>query len=108
MPRVLSGGSDDLNEPFDLGKRQPLTTRNGRQAVFPRLGEPYGEDMDAVGSTSMDRRCLYAGCTTSLSIYNSDVLCWTHADEKTRSQFDLVTRTMSRPLIYRQRTESSG
>lgn len=64
--------------------------------------------MDAVGSTSMDRRCLFPRCTTSLSMYNSDVLCWTHADEKARSRFDRVARTMARPLIYRQRDESSG
>jgi hypothetical protein len=38
------------------------------------------------------RRCAYPGCVTTLSRYNSDYLCWTHADVKTRAQFDNLTR----------------
>ena len=34
------------------------------------------------------RRCRYLGCVTVLSIYNFDVLCWTHADEMARTSFD--------------------
>jgi hypothetical protein len=62
---------------------------------------------ETVGDSSgIGRRCLYPGCTTALSIYNSDVLCWTHADERTRAQFDRVsaTRTNQR-LRYRQLTD---
>lgn len=37
-----------------------------------------------------DRRCAWAGCTTTLSIYNSDYLCWVHADERTRARYERV------------------
>jgi hypothetical protein len=44
------------------------------------------------GSSGSERRCAYPGCTTKLSVYNSDYLCWTHADAKTRAHFDMVQR----------------
>jgi hypothetical protein len=34
------------------------------------------------------RRCAAPGCPTVLSVYNSDHLCFTHADEKTRAPFE--------------------
>jgi hypothetical protein len=37
-----------------------------------------------------NRRCAYPGCTTTLSIYNSDFMCWVHADERTRARYDRV------------------
>ena len=37
------------------------------------------------------RRCQHAECATVLSTYNSDVLCWTHADQKARTRFDRRT-----------------
>jgi hypothetical protein len=62
---------------------------------------------ETVDNSSKDgRRCLYPGCTTALSVYNSDVLCWTHADERTRARFDhrSATSTAQR-LRYRPRKE---
>jgi hypothetical protein len=51
---------------------------------------------DIVGEKSgSERRCAYAGCTTRLSIYNSDFLCWAHADATTRARFE---RTTARPV----------
>lgn len=41
-----------------------------------------------VQSSVPGRRCQYPGCATVLSVYNFDVLCWRHADEKTRTSFD--------------------
>ena len=49
------------------------------------------------------RQCQYPGCLTRLSVYNSDYLCWTHADVKTRARFDSLTRRAEPPRpIYRQ------
>lgn len=42
-----------------------------------------------VGSSSSERCCAYPACTTRLSIYNSDFLCWTHADVTTRARFEV-------------------
>lgn len=43
------------------------------------------------GTGGSERCCAYEGCTTRLSIYNSDFLCWTHADVKTRARFETVS-----------------
>jgi hypothetical protein len=43
-----------------------------------------------------ERCCAYAGCTTRLSVYNSDFLCWTHADVRTRAQFEKVSISRAR------------
>jgi hypothetical protein len=43
------------------------------------------------GASGSERCCLYEGCTTRLSVYNSDFLCWTHADVKTRARFERVS-----------------
>lgn len=43
------------------------------------------------GSSRSERCCAYAGCTTRLSVYNSDFLCWTHADATTRARFERAT-----------------
>jgi hypothetical protein len=40
------------------------------------------------GSSASERSCAFAGCTTRLSVYNSDFLCWTHADVTTRARFE--------------------
>jgi len=37
-----------------------------------------------------DRRCAWVGCTTTLSMYNSDYLCWVHADERTRTRHERI------------------
>jgi hypothetical protein len=59
------------------------------------------EDVSSAG-----RRCLYPGCTTDLSIYNSDVLCWTHADEKTRALFERRSAgSTAQRLRYQPRKE---
>ena len=34
------------------------------------------------------RRCAAPGCPTVLSVYNSDHLCFAHADVKTRAPFE--------------------
>ena len=34
------------------------------------------------------RRCAAPGCPTVLSVYNSDHLCFTHADVRTRAPFE--------------------
>ncbi len=34
------------------------------------------------------RVCLHPECTTTLSVYNVDYLCFTHADERSRARFD--------------------
>lgn len=44
------------------------------------------------GSSRSERCCAYAGCTTRLSVYNSDFLCWTHADATTRARFERATK----------------
>ena len=54
-----------------------------------------------------DRRCPHPGCRTVLSTYNVDFLCFSHADEKTRTLFERVTDTSrSRRTIYSQRNEA--
>jgi hypothetical protein len=47
-------------------------------------------------SRGLERCCQYPGCTTKLSIYNSDFLCWTHADARTRARFERVTTSRAR------------
>ena len=37
-----------------------------------------------------NRRCAFLGCTTTLSVYNSDFMCWVHADECTRARYERV------------------
>jgi hypothetical protein len=60
--------------------------------------EPVGD------ASKIERRCLYPGCPTTLSDYNSDVLCWTHADERTRVHFDRASEaSRNRSVPYRQR-----
>jgi hypothetical protein len=39
-----------------------------------------------------ERCCAYPACTTRLSVYNSDFLCWTHADARTRARFEVRNR----------------
>ena len=34
------------------------------------------------------RRCALPGCPTTLSVYNSDHLCFMHADVRTRAPFE--------------------
>ena len=50
-------------------------------------------------SNAPERCCAVAGCTTILSVYNSDFLCWTHADTTTRARFERQgTRPFERDL----------
>jgi hypothetical protein len=49
-----------------------------------------------VGESGGGRRCKYPGCTTTLSVYNSDFLCWTHASVEVRARFDRLS-ARSRP-----------
>lgn len=89
--------ADRLTETFDLAESRPFTARNGRQAHVisfdPRYGRrrqggiAMGEGIVG-GSSRSERCCAYAGCTTRLSVYNSDFLCWTHADVTTRARFE--------------------
>lgn len=51
-----------------------------------------------------ERRCAYPGCTTRLSIYNADFLCWAHADARTRARFDNL-HNRERGLVRLDRAE---
>ena len=53
------------------------------------------------------RRCAYEGCTTTLSIYNVDVLCFVHADERTRAGYDRASGRM-RPQQTREAEPSTA
>jgi hypothetical protein len=37
---------------------------------------------------NLNRRCAYPECTTTLSVYNSDFMCFLHADERTRARYE--------------------
>jgi hypothetical protein len=53
------------------------------------------------GPKDSERCCAYPGCTTRLSMYNSDFLCWTHADATTRAHFERAsTRHAARTERY--------
>ncbi len=71
-----------------------------------RLGrlDSYGVPMGDEGSTA-ERRCAAPGCTTTLSVYNSDYLCFAHADEVSRSRFDMRWARQAKPARYRPSTE---
>lgn len=54
------------------------------------------------------RRCSAPDCVTVLSIYNSDHLCFAHADEVTRRRFEQrVAPERPTPPLYRPRIEPS-
>jgi hypothetical protein len=105
------GATRSLSPTFDLGRPTTLVTRNGRQApviarrssLRLRLGsqrEGEGVQQTVGDSSDTGRRCVYPGCTTDLSVYNSDVLCWTHADEKTRAHFDRRSANEHGPRLF--------
>ncbi len=47
---------------------------------------------------------MYPDCTTLLSVYNSDYLCFAHADEKTRARFQRAFEPRLGPVRYQQST----
>jgi hypothetical protein len=59
--------------------------------------------MDDERSTT-ERRCSAPGCKTTLSKYNSDHLCFVHADAVSRLRFERVTG-QSRRVVYRPSPE---
>ncbi len=52
-----------------------------------------------------ERRCSAPGCETTLSKYNSDHLCFAHADAVSRLRFDRLWTGHARQAIYRQSPE---
>jgi hypothetical protein len=54
------------------------------------------------------RRCPAEGCTTILSSYNSDYLCFAHADERTRARFERPRPAPDRLALYRFAREPQG
>jgi hypothetical protein len=57
--------------------------------------------MSAEAPRDPNRQCSAPGCTTVLSVYNSDHLCFRHADELTRTRFEDRIHVESR-FRYRQ------
>lgn len=60
--------------------------------------------MDDDRSTA-ERRCTAPGCTTTLSMYNSDHLCFAHADAVSRMRFERMWTSQTRRFIYRPSAE---
>ena len=54
-----------------------------------------------------DRCCEAPGCLTTLSRYNTDYLCFRHADEATRARFERRLSNETRPTRYRPTTEEA-
>ena len=53
------------------------------------------------------RRCIAPDCTTMLSRYNSDHLCFAHADEASQGRFAGRWITRTSPAWYHQSGRSS-
>jgi hypothetical protein len=59
------------------------------RSMWSRHGHGYGLiAMNGERTRDPDRTCSAPGCTTVLSVYNSDHLCFMHADEVTRARFE--------------------
>jgi hypothetical protein len=54
------------------------------------------------------RRCSAPGCTTVLSMYNSDHLCFTHADVASRARFEPRGLARIDQGLYRQKIDASS
>ena len=54
------------------------------------------------------RQCSAPGCTTVLSMYNSDHLCFTHADVASRARFEPRGPARIEREPYRQRIDASS
>ena len=54
------------------------------------------------------RQCAAPGCTTVLSMYNSDRLCFTHADLASRARFEHRGPARIEQEPYRQRIDASS
>ena len=64
----------------------------------PFTPERLAPTLDRMDLTKRDpsRRCSAPGCSTLLSLYNSDHLCFVHGDERSRTAFERVSETARR------------
>ncbi|HEY7667294.1 MAG TPA: hypothetical protein VIE12_04130 [Actinomycetota bacterium] len=58
--------------------------------------------MSEAGKRDPRRQCSAPGCVTVLSIYNSDHLCFAHADLVTRARFERRLPADRPSPLYRQ------
>jgi hypothetical protein len=54
-----------------------------------------------------ERRCAAPGCPTVLSVYNSDHLCFTHADVVTRAPFERRAASFERTALAQHGSTSA-
>ena len=67
-----------------------------------------GDAMNDEGAQRPGRQCLSPECTTVLSIYNSDHLCFTHADAASRARFERTGPARTSLTLYHQRLDPSS
>jgi hypothetical protein len=61
--------------------------------------------MDDSVKRDRGRKCSAPDCPTVLSVYNSDHLCFAHADSVTRARFERRVSAETRLTPYRQRID---
>lgn len=66
-------------------------------------GEPDALEDHARVSASRGRRCQYLDCTTTLSAYNPDRLCWVHGRTVAFERMDRVFVARQTPALYKRR-----
>jgi hypothetical protein len=66
-------------------------------------GEPEALEGDPRVSGSRGRRCRYPDCTTTLSAYNPDRLCWVHGRTVAFERLDRVFVPRHTPALYKRR-----
>lgn len=92
---------------FDLGRPATFAARNDRQAPLIPFRPPLRLRKDNGGhelveatvgdSSSARRRCQYPECTTTLSAYNPDRLCWMHGRAVVFARLERWAVTRERP-----------
>jgi hypothetical protein len=66
-------------------------------------GDPEALEDHARMSGSRGRRCQYPDCTTTLSAYNPDRLCWVHGRAVAFERLDRVFVPRQTPPLYKHR-----
>lgn len=61
--------------------------------------------MNSAMERDPERQCSAPGCVTVLSIYNTDHLCFAHADVASRARFERTGPVRIEPVLYHQRID---
>jgi hypothetical protein len=86
---VATPGPDAGPRTFVLGNARLPLPETADRPLHAELPRPYrSRTMTYRVIRDPGRRCAAPGCLTVLSVYNSDYLCFAHADVRTRAPFE--------------------